>query len=612
MNSNNSLSPGRRLLVSRLLVLVIGTLLSVSLSWFVREHQREQALFELTVVAQERTVALAEDSSHLSIALLSLQDLMSHVPNSDLARFTDTAQLFIRHYPEIRSLEWAPLADQKTLAQVATRAAQQQIQPYRIHNMNPGEAPLKSYDNGQFLPILYQVSKGYTPQEPGFDLMSVGLFRDEIRQATQENRPVSSRPFSGEGESGVNSLTRLFAPVFSQNDQSDLLGMISLVVDTRLFIETTTQSGRAKPVPFEVYDQDDHSKEPLYHWPATASFSASETGAGHSAQTIPFFDHQWRVIHVATEDYLKQFENFLPVFLLIIGMLFTLALYLVIRFAQTRTDSAFALNNEKFWRLEQANKLLNNKVIEKSAFERAHKDLQDRLADFLALSEGYFWELDQHYRFTFVSRRVMQVTGFPASSLLGARVTENLYEADANELKKRMEKAIPGKNTFTLEVRFLAQKHRWRWERLTVKPLFDEEGEFTGFRGVSHDISATKTQDADNNPFLTSQDLFHGENVQSGMSSQPAEETEHPFTERHIPTLALLRQGYTHENQETLVKAVGQLLIDARHLGYDQIAHEAESLIEAIVEEKNVAVHSHTEGLEAQLQSVLSKLIKVD
>ena len=118
--------------------------------------------------------------------------------------------------------------------------------------------------------------------------MSVGLFRDEIRQATQENRPVSLRPFSGEGESGVNSLTRLFAPVFSQNDQSDLLGMISLVVDTRLFIETTTQSGRAKPVPFEVYDQDDHSKEPLYHWPATASFSASETGAGQSAQTIPF------------------------------------------------------------------------------------------------------------------------------------------------------------------------------------------------------------------------------------------------------------------------------------------------------------------------------------
>ncbi len=627
MTLHSTLSPSRRLFISRILVLIIGTLLSVSVFWYVNQHQREQAIFELKVVAQERTVALAQDSGNLTTAILTLQNLMANAPAISFERFAGIANIFLRQYPEIRALEWAPRSTQNDLGALVRQAKREAIEPFHLHNQDASISELKSYEDGQFLPILYQVAAGKTPHAPGFDLLSVGLFRDEIRQAIQENRPVISRPFGEQDPAGRQALTRLFAPVYQPGSTTEILGIVSMVIDTRRFIENASNVQMAQPVPFEIYDQEDHNKLPLYHWPPDAVFSSSSSEAERHQQTIPFFDHEWRVIHLATEQYVQHFQNFLPVSLVVISMAFTLALYLVIRFAQTRTDHAFALSNEKFWQLEQANKLLNNKVIEKSTFERSHKELQERLNDYLAISDGYFWELDQHYRFTFVSRRVMQVTGFPASALLGARITENLYEADAEELKKLMEKSIPAKRLFTLDVRFLAQKKRWRWERLNGKPVFDEAGAFCGFRGISQDISLLKLRDQEETLVLEGNELFHGENAKTGMthtSDEPEEGKEFPesdntpdaaelrFTERHVQTLALLKGGFTQAQQDPLIRSVGQLLIDSRQLGFDQIAHEAEQVMELLAEEEGAAVHLHIEALETQLQSVLSKLIDVD
>ena len=124
------------------------------------------------------------------------------------------------------------------------------------------------------------------------------------------------------------------------------------------------------------------------------------------------------------------------------------------------------------------------------ASRERYRQAETRLRDFTEAASDWLWEMDAGMRFTSLSRRFEELTGFSASDVIGRRRDE-LYSGGVESpdwkthlwlLKKhkpfkdfQYDLVIPGKETRTI--------------RTSGTPLFDESGEFLGYRGTATDVT---------------------------------------------------------------------------------------------------------------------------
>ena len=117
-------------------------------------------------------------------------------------------------------------------------------------------------------------------------------------------------------------------------------------------------------------------------------------------------------------------------------------------------------------------------------------EMERRQSDYLDASSDWYWEMDEHCRFSYFSDRFEEVTGVPTSALLG---------------KTREETGIPGvdPDTWNRHLENLALRRSFRDFRhprdlpdgrtvtlsINGKAIFDQTGQFRGYRGTGRDIS---------------------------------------------------------------------------------------------------------------------------
>ena len=117
------------------------------------------------------------------------------------------------------------------------------------------------------------------------------------------------------------------------------------------------------------------------------------------------------------------------------------------------------------------------------------------LEDFAAIASDWFWETDSALRFTYFSARFEEVTSIKAADLIGKRrddvtaedATDPRWQSHFDDLANRR----PFRD-FEYQVR---RPHvpGPLWIRIAGQPLFDEAGQFLGYRGTGHDVTAEKT-----------------------------------------------------------------------------------------------------------------------
>ncbi|WP_422365992.1 PAS domain-containing sensor histidine kinase [Pelagibius sp.] len=119
------------------------------------------------------------------------------------------------------------------------------------------------------------------------------------------------------------------------------------------------------------------------------------------------------------------------------------------------------------------------------------REQEQRFEDFAKSSSDWFWEMDRDLRFSFFSERFSEVTGVDERELLG---------------KTRQETGIPGveQKVWEEHLTALANHQPFRnfthprekvdgtvvWLAISGTPAFDEQGNFTGYRGTGRDITA--------------------------------------------------------------------------------------------------------------------------
>ena len=129
-------------------------------------------------------------------------------------------------------------------------------------------------------------------------------------------------------------------------------------------------------------------------------------------------------------------------------------------------------------------------ITQRKRTKRSLREIAERFRSLTELSSDWYWEMDPDLRFTYVSEGIRKVRGVGPESLIGKRrwETDRLGgDEDMARHRATLEAHLPFRDFV------LARSNadgRVTYVSHTGKPIFDDRGDFRGYRGVARDITA--------------------------------------------------------------------------------------------------------------------------
>ena len=131
---------------------------------------------------------------------------------------------------------------------------------------------------------------------------------------------------------------------------------------------------------------------------------------------------------------------------------------------------------------------LSHYVVDHQRIEKKLIQSQKKLQDIILTGSDMVFEMDRNLRFTFLAGKIEESTGRSEEEMLGQNPLEYLDENERPRIQASIEKSIHDHsvmNTIVSPTVNYKKKHR----QLIAKPIYDEKGEFVGFRGTYKDIT---------------------------------------------------------------------------------------------------------------------------
>ncbi len=128
--------------------------------------------------------------------------------------------------------------------------------------------------------------------------------------------------------------------------------------------------------------------------------------------------------------------------------------------------------------------------------EQAKAALQISETKFRSLVEqtnDWVWELDDQFCFTYVNPRATEMLGYPPTDILGHRFSDFMAEDEAVRFSTIFSHLIQQRQPFTqVEASALHAEGQPVVLEISGSPIFDAEGRFQGYRGITRDITERK------------------------------------------------------------------------------------------------------------------------
>jgi len=123
--------------------------------------------------------------------------------------------------------------------------------------------------------------------------------------------------------------------------------------------------------------------------------------------------------------------------------------------------------------------------------QQALQDSEERFKDFADCAADWFWEMDENLRFNYFSGRMHQITGIDPVNFIG-KTRRDLAQENTNDSKWQAHLADLEAHRPFHDFRYKTQRADGailNWST-SGKPIYDADGKFTGYRGVSADVTA--------------------------------------------------------------------------------------------------------------------------
>lgn len=115
---------------------------------------------------------------------------------------------------------------------------------------------------------------------------------------------------------------------------------------------------------------------------------------------------------------------------------------------------------------------------------------EKRFADFAGASSDWLWETDQDHRFTYITEKVLEVTGVPVSFHIG-KTREELAGESVDNLKWREFNLKLDNNERFKNFNFARRGPDGKIQYINISgtPVFGSDGTFLGYRGTGNDVT---------------------------------------------------------------------------------------------------------------------------
>ena len=170
-----------------------------------------------------------------------------------------------------------------------------------------------------------------------------------------------------------------------------------------------------------------------------------------------------------------------------------------------RISRAYEEHDQERQLLERSQSLSSQEMAALNAALRTERDQLDRrvrertealrlsearLGSLLSLSADWIWEQDAQLRFTYFSDGIEAATGIPAEQLLGrSRFDGEAFDAPEDAITA-YQACIDHRQAFRdFTYAFTRADGVRRYLRISGEPVFDVDGNFSGYRGVGRDVT---------------------------------------------------------------------------------------------------------------------------
>lgn len=137
--------------------------------------------------------------------------------------------------------------------------------------------------------------------------------------------------------------------------------------------------------------------------------------------------------------------------------------------------------------------LVATDVTARKVAEEALRHSESRYRNLVENINDMVWEIDERLHFTYVSPRVHNILGYTEHEVLGVSPIEMIPDAEAQRVAAFLQPyAERGEPFPTVEHPMLCKDGRRIIVEVNGAPLFDNSGEFRGFRGVMRDVTARR------------------------------------------------------------------------------------------------------------------------
>jgi len=135
---------------------------------------------------------------------------------------------------------------------------------------------------------------------------------------------------------------------------------------------------------------------------------------------------------------------------------------------------------------------INDIPDQKRAAAALHQSEQ-RYRTLVEVTSDWIWEVDPNGRYTFSNRAVADILGYPPEEVLGRTPFDFMPPAEAAKITRVFGAIAAARRPFSgLENINLHKSGRKVVLETGGVPVFDEKGEFRGFRGIDRDVTAHK------------------------------------------------------------------------------------------------------------------------
>jgi len=124
-------------------------------------------------------------------------------------------------------------------------------------------------------------------------------------------------------------------------------------------------------------------------------------------------------------------------------------------------------------------------------WEKPQYDVINRYRDLATSSSDWSWEMDEQFRFTFISGRHHELTGIPTEKLLGHtrwELASDQGQEKWSQHRQVMKDHQPFRD-FVYQTSLASDGGEVRCSKISGVPVFDDNGSFIGYRGTGTDIT---------------------------------------------------------------------------------------------------------------------------